>query len=139
MTFLVHLDKVLGMLNVSRKLVAGAGSFVVAAGVSAVLLGTAGFASTGHSTAATRPASHQHVAIGPTGAAAIGLTLSVAPAPVHIAVQPAKVQPTKVTLTSSTKPKTATKSTDPTGCPGMGGSGAYDPGKHHGGGKPGGH
>lgn len=122
-------------MNMSRRLVAGAGSFVVAAGVSAVLLGTAGLASAGHSPAATRPASHQHVAIGTTGAPAIGLTLSVAPAPVRIAVEPL----TKVTLTATTKPKKVTKSTDPGSCPGMGGSGTYDPGKHHGGGKPGGH
>ena len=124
------------MMKVSPKLIAGAGSFVVA-GVAAVLLGTAGLAS-GHSTATERPASHQHVAIGATGAAAVGLTLSVKPAPVHIAVKPLKA---KVTLTSVTKPVKVTKSgtgSDPS-CPNMGGSGSYDPGKHHNGGKPGGH
>jgi hypothetical protein len=121
------------MMNISPKLIAGAGSFVVAAAVSAMLLGTTGFAS-GHSPAVAQPASHQHVAIGATGVTAIGLTLSVKPAPVRIAVQP-----TTVTLTSTTKPKKATKSTDPITCPGMGGTGGYGPGGHKGGGKPGGH
>jgi hypothetical protein len=124
------------MMKISPKLIAAAGSFV-AAGVAAVLLGTAGLAS-GHTTTANRPAVHQRVAVGATGAEAIGLTLAVKPAPARIAVQPLHV-----TLTSTTKPATkpkATKSTDPGTCPGMGGSGsAHDPGGHHSGGKPSGH
>jgi hypothetical protein len=84
------------MMKISPKRIAGAGSFAVAAGVSAVLLGTAGLAS--DHAAAARPASQQRVAIGATGAAATGLTLSVKPAPVRIAVQPLKI-----TLTSATK------------------------------------
>jgi hypothetical protein len=132
LTFLAHLGKVLDMMRISPKLIAGAGSFVVA-GVAAVLLGTAGLASS-HSTATVPPAAHQRVAI---GAAAVGLTLAVKPAPVHIAVKPLKA---KVTLTSATKPAKVTRS-DPGSatCPNMGGSGGYDPGKHHNGGKPGGH
>ena len=124
------------MMKMSRKLVAAAGSFVVAAEVSAVLLGTAGFASSSHPTAAARPASHQQVVTRTTGATAVGLTLTVAAAPTPVRIA---VQPTTVKLTASTKPKPVTKSTDPGSCPGMGGSGTYDPGKHHGGGKPGGH
>jgi hypothetical protein len=121
------------MMKISPKLIAGAGSFVVAAGVSAVFFGTAGLAS-GHVAAAARPAVHQPVAIGATGASAIGLTLSVKPAPVRIAVHPAKV-----TLTSTKKPAKVTKSgTAPVSCPGMGGSGGYGSGGHNGG-KPGGH
>ena len=122
------------MMKFRPKLIAGAGSFIVAAGVSAVLVGTSGYTSA--HVAAARPASHQRVAIGATGATAIGLTLVVKAAPVRIAVQPLKV-----TVTSTTRPKPAkvTRSgTDPT-CPGMGGAGGYDPTKHHSVGKPGGH
>ncbi len=119
------------MMKLSPKLIAGAASFVVAAGVSAVLFGTAGHAAGASSV--SRPAVHQRVAIGATGATAVGLTLSVKPAPVRIAVQPAKV-----TLKAATKPAKITKSgTDPVTCPNMGGSGGYASGGH--GGKPGGH
>lgn len=124
------------MMKISPKLIAGAGSFVVA-GAAAVLLGTVGLASS-HSTATVQHASHQHVAIGTTSQAAIGLTLSVKPAPVRIAVKPLKP---KVTLTSATRPVKVTRSgtASTPSCPNMGGSSGYDPGKHHDGGKPGGH
>jgi hypothetical protein len=131
LTLLVDLGMVLTMMHMGRKLAVGAGSFAAAAGITAVLLGSSGVAASGHSTGAARPASHQRVTSASTDAAAVGLTLSVAPAPVKIAVQPKKV-----TLTSTTKPKKVTKSTDPAACPGMGGSSTYDPSQHHGGGKP---